>query len=372
MKLLFLILLTGITCSVFSQGPPSINPSFAPRLRNADCARQGFVPTYPLYANLTGGLEYEFEVTSLDLGITEIISSTDRRFSISEAPNISRYNATYEVRVRMKVQQGQNPNGVWTQYGQVCTVKTFSIKSDVQGPCPKVLSDFNQQMRSNASTGSSYIFEIRKTNNPTVTEQLISPDRFFYLSEFSNIFQEFSTSYQIRMTYLLNGVWQEFGNWCEIITPLDPNVDNALLHVYASAGNDTIVAEANIHLSYTIGEVIVEHYSHFNQGFQQSFPLIAVPPNPSDMVLGPHIKFDIFPNPFSEKVYLSPQTDDSNSYAVTVFNGFGAVIKELDLGPERLEIDLQGQPQGIYFIKISNSDGSLMESFRIVKSSEIN
>ena len=279
------------------------------------------------------------------------------------------YFSTVQVEVAVFV------DGLWQDYGEICNVTIMPDPTNIVGPCPKSLSTFDDVIEAEYTEADNYIFEIRKTQDISVVEQVIRPNAYFRLPYASSQFNEFSTSYQIRVKFSKNGLEQDFGNWCEIITPPDPNDMQIVSQVFASAGTMTTIQGVGS-LSYTMGESIIWdetlNGNYLSQGFQSSEGPLFISDDPVELVVGPTVDFKIYPNPFSEKIFLLPQKEDEKSYDVNVFDSRGSLIKKLKLNQSLLEIDLKGQPQGIYYIRIMDFEGHKMASYRIIKSSEIN
>ncbi len=72
-----------------------------------------------------------------------------------------------------------------------------------------------------------------------------------------------------------------------------------------------------------------------------------------------------YPNPFSDKITLKY---GKQIESVKIFNVIGEQIKSIDLVPteDKKEIDFEGIPSGIYFIRTYN-EGNIVETKKIVK-----
>lgn len=65
----------------------------------------------------------------------------------------------------------------------------------------------------------------------------------------------------------------------------------------------------------------------------------------------------IFPNPFFDKVTLT--INDANFSFIHIYNSLGSLIFSSEIKQEGLEIDLTGQPKGIYFANVKGNNGSV-------------
>jgi len=209
MKTLFLVIGLSTLFTTFTQT--------LPQLRSVDCSRINIDPTYVLYANITGGTQYKFEVTNTTLGITDSLVSADRAFSISELPLISKYNCSYSIRVRINFGSG------FGSYGPICVVTTAPLITQLRSvDCPRNLVWLNYPVYAAQLTADSWDFEVRLQSNSSITETVVGkPTREFKLTmTVSNTFQQYGTTYEVRCRTTQGGVVQPWGGWCQITTPV--------------------------------------------------------------------------------------------------------------------------------------------------------
>lgn len=146
---------------------------------------------------------------------------------------------------------------------------------------------------------------------------------------------------------------------------------NLTRSVMASGGQE--FKNDQIHLSATIGEVMVTTLSTENlvltQGFQQ--------PEKEDFTSSyqsPDLveSLSSFPNPASERIYVDITAKKEDDYHVEIFDLLGKRWKsqrgvDLDPGIERrLQFELTDVPGGNYFIRIVDSRGRLAGSLRFL------
>jgi hypothetical protein len=279
------------------------------------------------------------------------------------------YFSTVQIEVAVFI------DGVWQDYGEQCDVTIMPDPTNIVGPCPKYLSTMDETMEAQYAGADQYVFEIRKKLSPSISEQVVRSTNYFRLPYASAVFNEFGTSYELRVKFSKNGLEQDFGNWCEIITPQDPNDMQIVSQVFASAGKMITVQDVGS-ISYTLGETIIQYETvsgnYLSQGFQSSEGPLFISDDPVELVVGPTIDFKIYPNPFSEKVFLAPQQGDDNSYSILVFDTRGSLVKTEKLSQSTIEIDFKRQPHGVYYVKIRDKNGVQMASYRIIKSSNQN
>ena len=76
-------------------------------------------------------------------------------------------------------------------------------------------------------------------------------------------------------------------------------------------------------------------------------------------------KFDIFPNPASDKIYLNYTIQNNASTNISLYNSLG--IKIMDFKPNNLnsnlEIDISNLPSGIYFINLRTGSETITKQF---------
>jgi hypothetical protein len=79
----------------------------------------------------------------------------------------------------------------------------------------------------------------------------------------------------------------------------------------------------------------------------------------------------VYPNPVAEKVFLNFISPEENEMQISVFDGIGKIIKNLNVsfseGKNEIEINLAGYTKGLHLISINTESGSLNHTFKIVK-----
>ena len=69
----------------------------------------------------------------------------------------------------------------------------------------------------------------------------------------------------------------------------------------------------------------------------------------------------IFPNPFTDNIILLSRIENCDNCIVEIYNTFGSLIHKSIIIKERTEINLSQQSSGVYFIKVSDSKGSIIK-----------
>ena len=202
-KLFFTLFFSIVSLSTVAQ--------ITPKLRSVDCYRSGFVPTYPLYANLTGGTQYKFHVTNTTLGLTDSVISPDRGFSISEMPSISGYNYSYDVLVAIDYGSG------FSAYGDVCTVSTATQTAKLRSvDCSRTDFDPTLLLYADLTGGSQYKFRVTNLDLAQ-TDSVVSPDRAFSISELPSI-SGYGYTYEVEVTVDFGLGYIPYGSICTVTT----------------------------------------------------------------------------------------------------------------------------------------------------------
>ncbi|MGN0033449.1 MAG: T9SS type A sorting domain-containing protein [Candidatus Limimorpha sp.] len=82
------------------------------------------------------------------------------------------------------------------------------------------------------------------------------------------------------------------------------------------------------------------------------------------------LSYDIFPNPTTDNIYIRFYQGKIGNANIMVFNAIGQIVVSNDVfvedGVNEYQLSLNDVPQGIYFLRITNSDG-LMRTIKIIK-----
>ena len=71
--------------------------------------------------------------------------------------------------------------------------------------------------------------------------------------------------------------------------------------------------------------------------------------------------FMIYPNPTNGKLIIETRTSNTNNF--TIFNVLGSEILKGKIMWDKFEINLENQPDGIYFIRIESFTQKIIKEF---------
>jgi len=140
--------------------------------------------------------------------------------------------------------------------------------------------------------------------------------------------------------------------------------------VVASGGNYS--SNANMSLSYTIGEPVIETKSAsslvLTQGFQQSKTDTIV----GIVEQGTAMRIKAYPNPTPDVVVLEINTDEQRDFRLDVYDVQGEKQaipnKELSVnGSMKKELDFGDLAAGNYFIRLRSGEGQTVQTIKVQK-----
>ncbi len=154
-----------------------------------------------------------------------------------------------------------------------------------------------------------------------------------------------------------------------LICPLMALAQSIERDVVASGG--AYQSSANMSLSYTVGEPVIETKSTsslvLTQGFQQTqlMPVgIEVPDK--------NLSISAYPNPTANQVVLELETAKEKEVSVQVFDVQGKalkapVTKEVLQGERRFTIDLSDYAAGTYMLGLTDTKGKRLHTIKVQK-----
>ena len=143
------------------------------------------------------------------------------------------------------------------------------------------------------------------------------------------------------------------------------------LNVIASQGN--VDSTDDITLEWTLGEIfiktVVGQDNIYSQGFHQP-ELIGARNALKTEPLVNNENILIYPNPSNHLMYIEFKIDHGSKIILNFYDLYGRFIKEskLDTNNSKLQFNISDLADGIYLLNISNAEGSLDETHRIIKS----
>ncbi|MCB2195914.1 MAG: T9SS type A sorting domain-containing protein [Bacteroidetes bacterium] len=138
-------------------------------------------------------------------------------------------------------------------------------------------------------------------------------------------------------------------------------------YVIASAGES---AEADgISISWTLGELAIETFETsdiiLTQGFQQGYFEVTSVGEP----LSNNFDLKVFPNPATEYVMVELQSDEIKDGIIQMYDMNGRLVYNekfnVTQGPNRIELSDLSSSQ--YILKVSNSSGEVLQTFKLIK-----
>jgi hypothetical protein len=134
--------------------------------------------------------------------------------------------------------------------------------------------------------------------------------------------------------------------------------------VIASAGD--FFSNSSGQIQWTLGELSIETYQNssnmITQGFHQPFSL-----NTGLSAFSGAEPIIVYPNPATD--ILNIETPPAGNYIVSLMDVTGRIIKtEQTEKSDTIRLSLTGCSEGIYFVKIVNSDKNFIQYIRIIKS----
>lgn len=131
-----------------------------------------------------------------------------------------------------------------------------------------------------------------------------------------------------------------------------------------SSGN--YVCSAEYSLSYSIGEFSIHTLKNegltLTQGQQQSTLLIT-----SVNTLYSNLELQAYPNPTSSYLQLKAANYSKPSFTISFTSLSGQLLIENKTLPINQVINMQKYISGIYFLQVSDDQGSILQTFKIVK-----
>lgn len=163
-----------------------------------------------------GASSYRFEV-SVSGSVVETYVSTTNSFNLTQLAAGAAYATAYSIRPAAQV------NEVWGDYGSPCTVTTGASAPTatattqlVNSRCGITLTSVYAPLYADAvKSATSYRFE---ATTGSVLQTYTTSSNVFNLTQLPQGVI-YGTTYSIRVAYLLNGIWYDYGRSCTVTTP---------------------------------------------------------------------------------------------------------------------------------------------------------
>ena len=154
-----------------------------------------------------------------------------------------------------------------------------------------------------------------------------------------------------------------------LICPLMALAQSIERDVVASGG--AYETSANMSLSYTVGEPVIETKSTSSIVLTQGFQQTNVEPVGIE-VPAKNLSISAYPNPTASRVVLELETAKEKEVSVQVFDVQGKalkapVTKEALRGEQRFTIDLSEYAAGTYMLGLTNTKGKRLHTIKVQK-----
>ena len=129
----------------------------------------------------------------------------------------------------------------------------------------------------------------------------------------------------------------------------------------ASGGNSESLNTLNI--DYSIGQIFYQNVSsniNYKEGVLQSFYVDG------DVIEFDFISLKAYPNPTTNKIFISLGIDDIGALSYSVSSVGGAYIMEGDIDSNPFSLDVSTLANGVYFVHIFKQD-KLNKTIKIIK-----
>lgn len=147
-------------------------------------------------------------------------------------------------------------------------------------------------------------------------------------------------------------------------------------YAYSQSTQPEVIATAgdyykgtNYTMSWTLGECVTETFASgantLTQGFQQSTYAVTAVKQPE--LKGITVK--AYPNPTTNFITVSVETtnDALKGYSIELFDVLGKHLMNEKLKDKTLQVDMSIYRSGSYLLRVSNSDKTKLQTFKIEK-----
>ena len=129
----------------------------------------------------------------------------------------------------------------------------------------------------------------------------------------------------------------------------------------ASGGNSESLSSLNV--DYSIGQIFYQNVSsniNYKEGVLQSFYVDG------DVIEFDFISLKAYPNPTTNKIFISLGIDDIGALSYSVSSVAGAYIMEGDIDSNPFPLDVSTLANGVYFVHIFKQE-KLNKTIKIIK-----
>ncbi len=364
------------------------------QLSASSCGKQLGLMTDALYSDaVAGATNYRYEVrkqSDNSLVAVSVRDVNDNLFRMSWL-TASQYNTIYSIKVSGYV------SGVWQAYGSACLVKTPYLTKLATASCGINIPTMSTALYSDAVVGATnYRYEVRKQSDNSLLSVSVrnQNDNLFRMSWLGAYPSQYNTTYSIKVSAYVGGIWMPYGTACMITTPVltklatsscgisIPTIstalysdalagatnyryevrkqsDNSLIGVSTRGSNDNLfrlnwlsVSTIQYNTTYSI------KVSAYIAGVWGDYGTACTVTTPSSMSKKPieEMNSEEFGFDFLLETYPNPNTGDfiiSSSHEGTfnILNELGQEIQKVEITKENnLETKVEGLDAGAYFV----------------------
>ncbi|OYU85567.1 MAG: hypothetical protein CFE24_01300 [Flavobacterium sp. BFFFF2] len=196
----------GSACSVFTGTTALIESQCGVTLANLE--------TTLYVGQVATATRYRIESTNTVTNAIDTLTITSNFFNMTQFPLGVVPTTTYRIRVAAEV------DGSFISYGKYCSVTTPAPTTRVVNPtCGSTLGSVYSAIYAAPIAGATqYRFQV--TNNTTsVVKTVDTSVNNFDLTQMNGVTVSYNTFYTISVAVFMNGIWQPYGDTCQVKTP---------------------------------------------------------------------------------------------------------------------------------------------------------
>lgn len=169
-----------------------------------------------------------------------------------------------------------------------------------------------------------------------------------------------------------------------LLTGLGVNLSAQSIQNKVIASGGATYVKPTAQLEFTLGETFVQTFTKptaiITQGFHQpSLTVARITDEPNseevmsetipvrDMPEPANFKFNAYPNPVTNHLYIEANGDYRGKAAVIVMDANGRTVQEVTLDGSQSTINFSGSTPGTYLVQVIDRTAGVQETFRVVK-----
>ncbi len=120
-----------------------------------------------------------------------------------------------------------------------------------------------------------------------------------------------------------------------------------------------------VELNFSIGDIVIDTKSNSQVTLTQGFHQTQVIATSLKTPLESEIELNIYPNPFTDFVYVDIKGDDLRQFSYRLFDIEGKLLKKGSLNPNHSKLDFSSFKQQVYLFSIVNEKGLVLKTFNL-------